>query len=258
MDSVNTVIRAVKQGDWAMSLDLKDAYLHVPIFPGHKKYLRFALGPHEHFQFRCLCFGLSTAPRTFTKVVVALGALMRMFLVRVYQYLDDWIVIGKSRQEVLEARSLVLRLTQEAGFVINFEKSHLTPAQEFVYLGVLFPLDQGVVQVTKVRFQKILEAIHEIKKGKWANAGVFLSLIGLLTSCVEVGMWTRLHVRPVQFHLMFHWKMSSRNLLAKIPISPELIHHLGWWKIESNVREGVPLQFPKTKWVLETDASMSG
>ncbi|XP_063442583.1 uncharacterized protein LOC134722881 [Mytilus trossulus] len=43
MDSLSTVLNVVKQGDWAISLDLKDAYMHIPVFQKHRQYLRFCV-----------------------------------------------------------------------------------------------------------------------------------------------------------------------------------------------------------------------
>ena len=51
-----------------VSIDLKDAYLQIPIHPASRKYLRFTAGG-KTWQFRALCFGLSTAPQVFTRVM---------------------------------------------------------------------------------------------------------------------------------------------------------------------------------------------
>ena len=45
MDSLKVVMEGLRKGDWTCSLDLKDAYLHIPMLHAHKKFLRFALGP---------------------------------------------------------------------------------------------------------------------------------------------------------------------------------------------------------------------
>ena len=61
MERLDSVKFLLKKGDWLVKLDLKDAYLLVPILPNHQKFLRFRW-KGRHFQFRCLPFGLSSAP----------------------------------------------------------------------------------------------------------------------------------------------------------------------------------------------------
>jgi hypothetical protein len=41
MESPQDVRQAIRPGDWAASIDLKDAYFHVPITMESRKYLRF-------------------------------------------------------------------------------------------------------------------------------------------------------------------------------------------------------------------------
>ena len=41
METVSSVRQAIKEGDFMASIDLRDAYLHVPVHPEHWKYLRF-------------------------------------------------------------------------------------------------------------------------------------------------------------------------------------------------------------------------
>ena len=43
MDTSVKVLNLVKPKDWAISLDLSDAYLHIPIFVKHRKFLRFCI-----------------------------------------------------------------------------------------------------------------------------------------------------------------------------------------------------------------------
>ena len=81
------------QDMWAVSLDLGDAYFHVAIDPRDRKYLRFAYDGTV-YEFQVLPFGLSTAPRTFTRLVRAVGAYLKTCGVNLFQYLDDWLVVG--------------------------------------------------------------------------------------------------------------------------------------------------------------------
>ena len=68
MDSPDSIRRAIQRGDWATSLDLKDAYYHVSIAPIDRKWLRFTW-KDKIYQYRVLPFGLSLSPWAFTKMV---------------------------------------------------------------------------------------------------------------------------------------------------------------------------------------------
>lgn len=43
METLKSVIQSLNTGDWAFSIDLSDAYLHVPINSESRKFLRFAV-----------------------------------------------------------------------------------------------------------------------------------------------------------------------------------------------------------------------
>ena len=44
METLQSVLLSVRPGDWMVSLDLKDAYLQVPMHPDSRKFLRFMVG----------------------------------------------------------------------------------------------------------------------------------------------------------------------------------------------------------------------
>ncbi|VDH92960.1 NADH-quinone oxidoreductase subunit E [Mytilus galloprovincialis] len=66
MTKVLNLVKKHEKGDWVCSLDLQDTYLHVPIFPKHRK--RFAID-ETVYQFKVLCFGPTSSPQVFTKIV---------------------------------------------------------------------------------------------------------------------------------------------------------------------------------------------
>ena len=41
METFQSVLLSVRAGDWMVTLDLKDAYLQVPMYPDSRKFLRF-------------------------------------------------------------------------------------------------------------------------------------------------------------------------------------------------------------------------
>ena len=60
-ETPRSVLNSIRPGDWMISLDLQDAYLQVPVHHDSHRYLRFVVDG-KTFQFRVLCFGLTTAP----------------------------------------------------------------------------------------------------------------------------------------------------------------------------------------------------
>ena len=85
-----------------VSIDLRDAYLQIPIHPDSRKYLRF-VALNQVFQFKGLCFGLSTASQVFTRAMAPLLAFLHRLRIRLCRYLDDWLILASSRPLVLQA-----------------------------------------------------------------------------------------------------------------------------------------------------------
>ena len=96
METNASILAVLSQGDWLASLDLKDAYFHVPVLPAHRPYLRFAF-KDRIFQYRVLPFGLTTAPRVFTMILAPIVGLIHREGIRFHPYLDDCLVIARSK-----------------------------------------------------------------------------------------------------------------------------------------------------------------
>ena len=64
METPESIRTSLVPGEWVSSIDLSDAYLHIPIHPNSRKYLRFCYKA-QVFQFTSLPFGLATAPQVF-------------------------------------------------------------------------------------------------------------------------------------------------------------------------------------------------
>lgn len=74
MEGIHMLRDLLRQGDYLVKIDLKDAYLSVPIWKGHQKYLRF-LWKETLLKFARLPFGVATALRVFTKLMKPVVAL---------------------------------------------------------------------------------------------------------------------------------------------------------------------------------------
>ena len=89
METVHSVMQSLLLGAWCTSIDLKDAFLHVPIARKHHKYLHFRIRDAA-FQFCALPFGLTTSPLVFTRIVKTVGAYAHSQGLNMSLYLDNW------------------------------------------------------------------------------------------------------------------------------------------------------------------------
>ena len=244
-------------GSGGPTLDLRDAYLQIPMFPPHRKYLRFCV-QGVHYQFRAMPFGITVAPRVFTKLMAAVGGHLRSQQIHIFMYLDDWLVKNQIRELLLHQLNQTLQLLVDLGLIINLDKCHLVPSQIITYLGAVFNLNKGLVLPSENRFLAINQAIADIIYNRQCPASHFLRLLGLMASCIDTVPYGRLHMRPIQIYLLYFWRPHIDGLHFKIPVFPILATHLMWWQQERNIFRGVPLQgYPHNK-VLWKDASKWG
>ena len=125
METIQSVLLSVRQGDWMASIDLKEAYLQVPVHPDSRRFLRF-VAQGRVYQFSALCFGLSTALQVFSRVMAPVSAILHSWGIRMSWYLDDWLVQSSSRESLLHDLQVVLDLCHELGIVVNPEVSPRT------------------------------------------------------------------------------------------------------------------------------------
>ncbi|XP_073489937.1 uncharacterized protein [Aquarana catesbeiana] len=138
METIFTVRALLPHNCFMVSLDLRDAYLHVPIAEASQRFLRLAVdvgGTTVHLQFQALPFGLFSSPRIFTKVLAEVMAFLRLQGISVIAYLDDLLLFA----------ACPVQLVKGLGWLLNLEKSSLIPSQRITYLGNL--LDSTLLRV---------------------------------------------------------------------------------------------------------------
>lgn len=98
MEDLKTAIRLISPNCFMATIDLEDSYLLVPVNILYRKYLRFSF-QGKIFEFCALPFGLSSAPYIFTKLLKTVAASLREKGFLSIIYLDDFLLIGDTRQE---------------------------------------------------------------------------------------------------------------------------------------------------------------
>ena len=238
METLQSVLLSVQRGDWMVSLDLKDAFLQVPIHPDSRKYLRFvAFG--RVYQFKALCFGLSTAPQVFTRVMALVLTFQHRAGIHIRRYLDDWLIQAASRSQVLPALDAVLQLCHFLGIVFNWGKSRPVPVQQMIYLGVLLDLVSFRASPAQKRVEKLLSIGNEFLSCKEQPVSSWLELLGVLSSLIPLVPGGRLKMRSLQLLLRRSWDHRDQSFLMRWVL--ECQRDLEWWLVRSCLEEGVSL-----------------
>ena len=221
-----SVLLSIRPGDWMASIDLREAYLQVPVHPESCPFLRFVPN-RQVYQFKALCFGLSTAPQVFTRVMAPVSAILHSLGILMHRYLDDWLVQSSSRESLLQDLQVVLDLYRELGIVVNPEKSNLVPSQVVQYLGVIINTQSFVASPSPDRVYRLLSTPGEFRSSALPPASVWLSLLEMLSSLAHLVPEGGLRMRSLQLCLHQSWDRVDQS--TPVPWSPACLRDLQWW-----------------------------
>ena len=238
-----------------ISLDLQDTYLQVPIHPESRRYLRFTMGGVP-YQFRVLCFGLTTAPQVFTRLMAPISAILHRYSIRMLRYLDDWLILAGTRTTCIRARDRLLHLCEELGLQVNLRKSSLVPSQDMTYLGMQILSVWFVAKPTETRVVNLLNITEEFLSSPDPPAALWRRLLGHLSSLTLLVKGGMLRMRSLQIRLRSKW--NFRDDCLRISWDPLCQEDLLWWSWAIQQREGVDLSLPVPDLSFYSDASDVG
>lgn len=256
METAKSIRLSIRPGDWATSLDLRDAYFHVSMHPETWKYLRF-VWEGRVFQFVSLPFGLSPAPYIFTMVTKQLAILGRKRGLRVKMYLDDWLTLNHDRARCHQDTEALVLLTQQLGFNIQPEKSDFVPSTSFSYLGMTFDTLAFTVQPNGDRLQSLSTLLSHMRQSHSTTYRTLLSLLGKMESMATLLPLARVYKRPLQ-------RDVSARVVVRTDFNQPVV--LGAWFLAATqqwtdqvwLHSSVPIRPPGQTVYLHTDASTAG
>ncbi len=195
------------------------------------------------WQYRVLPFGLSLSPRVFTKVVEGALTPLREVGVRILNYLDDWLILAQSREQLADPRDLVLRHLSQLGLWANWEKSKLSPVQRISFLVVELDSVSMTARLMEERAQAVLNCLSSYRGRNVVPLKQFQRLLGHMASAAAVKLLGLLHVRPLQ-----HWLHSRvprwawRRGTLRVGITQQCRCSLSPWTDLNFLRAAAPLE----------------
>ena len=220
METNRSIRGSIHLGMWTTSLDLTDAYFHIPIFPKFRKFLRF-VWEDRVYAFKTMSFGLSTAPLVFTRISQAVVAHLHSQSIFIHSYLDDSLLKNMSQFLLRDHTHFVIGLLLKLGFLISRKKSELVPSQDIIFLGEHYRTDLGLVFPPEEKIVTLQFLVNKFFQISSVPARQFLQLIDFLISLMDVIPLGPLYIRPIQWYLREFWHPVTQMWEACIPVFPD-------------------------------------
>ncbi|PIK45632.1 hypothetical protein BSL78_17512 [Apostichopus japonicus] len=220
----------------------------------HRRFLAFRYAEQD-YQFRALPFGLATAPRTFTRVAGAVVAYLRKRGVTLYVYLDDWLVVGNSIGSQQQRPQNAPDPSRTGLDREPEEITAITLPDDPVPRGHTGLHHRGSPTLRR-KSRGVKATTQQILAHRGSPTGTWLRALGLMASLVDIVRLCRLHMRPLQLHLLRSpYRPRQNNAHLQVRGGHQ---HFRWWLDPNNWSSGVPfaIQLPMTS--ITTDASLSG
>lgn len=242
--------------DYMCKIDLKDAYFAVPIHQSHQRFLCFQ---HKNitYQFKCLPFGLTSAPRVFTKVLKPLASYLRGMGLRICMYIDDMLILNALETGAKRDVALLIHMLENLGFVINYKKSILVPFQEIEFLGVLINSINMEFSLPENKLKNMIKECKSLVSLGTASQADLAHIIGKMTAAKAAVFQAPLHYRALQQRKAF-LDVSKIPFHQKRDLDLESLSDLQWWIINLDKAHCRPVKPLLPDLIIQSDASGTG
>jgi len=256
MEDYRTVCNLLQKNSYMATIDLKDAYYLISIQESDRKYLRFEW-KNQLYQFNCLCFGLSTAPRVFTKLLKPLVSILRSEGYLSCVYLDDILLLGTSFQNCEQNIQRSMTFLETLGWIVNIKKSILQPCRSIRYLGFVFDSINLTISLPVDKREKVSHLCTSLLNGKPITIQKCSEVIGYLVSVSPAVAYSPLYIRQLELEKTKALHKSQQNFDCHMILSTIALEDLMWWK--RSVQSGFQtIRHDAYDLVIYTDASLSG
>jgi hypothetical protein len=256
MEGLKNVRDLLMPNDLMVKIDLKDAYFTIPLNRESRKYTAFQW-EGSVYEFLVLSFGLAPAPKVFTKIMKIPLAALRRINIRLVLYLDDFLLMGQSLDEILMARDSTIFLLESLGFVINYKKSILNPTQCLEYLGILVNSLEMTFSLPSRKVTHLTDICNQALIAESLTAQKLARITGKLVATMPAITPALLQVRYLQICLRQALRASA-SYQTRLFLSDQARSELNWWITNLSLRQGKPLAIFPPDMIIASDAATSG
>lgn len=256
MEDLRSAIKLMSKDCYMVTIDLKDAYYMINVAQLDRKFIRFQW-KNILYEFTCVCFGQSTAPWLFTKLLrPVISKLRNMGFVSVI-YLDDILLFGNTFEECQGNIQATISLLESLGFVINFTKSSLIPSQSAKYLGFILNSSSMTVALPDDKCLKLGNLCKSFLSKSTVTARQLAELIGSLVACIPAVPYGMLYTKRLERSKFLALSKNRLNFNVKLKLEASDFEDISWW-IRNLPGACAPIRTDSFDFEIFSDASLTG
>lgn len=216
--NLSTLRRIVPVGMHRISLDLSQAFYHIPLNPASGSRLAISDGESVYY-FRKTPMGVGISPFFLHLFSSAIGSeISRRFNVWTFTYMDDFLLCHPNARHLNAISHAVCTFLQEFGIKINFDKMTPSPVTTIRFLG--YEINEHYIQIEDQRWTELRTVIKKITVGKWYDWKCIQRLIGHIQFVLPFTKGNSEMLKPmylaVKEQVNFSFSSRYRNLLYKL------------------------------------------
>ena len=192
METIKKIQEIGRKDDYMVSLDIQKAFNHIKINEGARNLTKFRILGKD-YRFKSAPFGISIIPFIWTTLFGKAIKELRRRGIRISFYMDDVIILARSKEECASQANSAMDLFQQLGIRTNLEKSVLTPTKKIKHLGFIIDTKKNIIRLPHEKIITITNKAQSLLKNKQTTVKQLASLIGSITATTPAcrAVWRR-------------------------------------------------------------------
>ncbi|KAA6384586.1 MAG: putative reverse transcriptase [Streblomastix strix] len=257
-ENLNTIYSLAQENDYAVTIDIHNAYNHILVSEELQPYLGFAFRKKAYL-YKGLPFGLKSAPLIFHQNLLPAITKIRASGIRTMVYIDDILLLDQNYVQ-LEATALkVTSLLEDLGWHIS-NKSILTPSHQAKYLGWDWNFSKLNIRIPEDTRKKLISRILRFRSKSRRRKVIRVKFLSPIIGSL---IYLRTQFPRASLHLKLLYNALQRALHQQgwkgiLILQPKLQRDWNWWI--TSLKQNYPRTFRNIapQATLVTDASSRG
>ena len=256
METLSCILALVQPMCYMATFDLTDAYLTVAINGIHVKFLKFKW-QGKIYMYIVLPFGISSAPRKFTKLLKPILSFLRKQGIVILMYIDDGWTMALTYDLCFSQISYVMKSFTSFGFLINKKKSRPNPSQRVTSLGFIIDSVLMMVFLPADKTASVVSFCRAILSKETFSIRFLASFIGTLVSTFPACPFGRLHYRSFERVKVKALFANSYDYDYHCSLDEHCFNDVWWW-LNNISSTSCPINRSGPSQFMNTDASDYG